>query len=88
MAYEAGDRNGQVTRFGEYGPGERRSGLLRCRGSPPPFGYNLWKEREFPAVAVAEKVFGKACGAARGSGVEPSSVDAAPVCKEFGRLRI
>ena len=51
MSYEAGDRNGQVTRFGEYRPGERRFGLLSGRGSPQPFGYNLWKQREFPAVS-------------------------------------
>ena len=40
MTYEAGDRNGQVTRFGEYRPGEGHFGRLGRRGSPQASGYN------------------------------------------------
>ena len=41
----------QVTRSGEYRPGERHFGLMSRRGSPQPDGHILWKQREFPAVS-------------------------------------
>ncbi len=51
MAYKAGDRNGQVTRSGEYRAGECHFKLLSRQDSHQPDGYNLWKQREFPAVS-------------------------------------
>lgn len=53
------DRNGQVTRFGEYRPGERPCGLLSRRGGPQPGSYNLWKQPEFLAVTGCGEIVRK-----------------------------